>query len=124
MPAVVSFSCASPAASVTFTHRPRPDQSERVWLQAIGKTTAGLPVAQNPRAKTRTIPVTWSNMPRANRDSLLAFFDAMGAMATLFTVTFSDATTISARFAQPELTITEKSTDIFSTTVQLLVITP
>lgn len=124
MPAVVSFSCTSPAASVTFTHRPRPDQSERAWLQAIGKTTAGLPIAQTPRAKTQTIPVSWDNMPRANRDSLLAFFDAMNAMVTLFTVTFSDASTLSARFAEPELTITEKSTDVFQVTVKLLVITP
>ncbi|QOX79789.1 hypothetical protein FY034_12895 [Trichlorobacter lovleyi] len=124
MPAVVSFSCTSPVASVTFTHRPRPDQSERAWLQAIGKTTAGLPIAQTPRAKTQTIPVSWDNMPRANRDSLLAFFEAMNAMASLFTVTFSDGSTISARFAEPELTITEKSTDVFQTTVKLLVITP
>lgn len=124
MPAIVSFSCANPAASITFTHRPRPDQSERTWLQAIAKTTAGLPIAQNPRAKTQTIPVTWGNMPRANRDALLAFFDAMNAMVTLFTVTFSDGSTIMARFAEPELTITEKRTDVFQVTVKLLVITP
>jgi hypothetical protein len=124
MPAIVSFSCASPVASVTFSHRPRPDQSERAWLQKIDNTTAGLPIAQVPRAKTQTIPVTWSNMTRANRDALLTFFDAMGAMIVLFTVTFSDASTITARFAEPELTITEKSTDVFQTTVSLLVITP
>lgn len=125
MPAVVSFSCTNPVASVTFTHRPRPDQSERAWLQAIGKTTAGLPIAQNPRAKTQTIPVPWDNMPRADRDSLLAFFDAMNAMVTLFTVTLSDGSTIgNARFAEPELTITERSTDVFQVTVKLLVITP
>lgn len=124
MAAISSFSCASPVASVTFHHKPRPDQSERTWLQDTGKTTAGLPITQTPRAKTQTIPITWGNLTRTDRDALLSFFDAMGGMITLFTVTFSDASTITARFAQPELTITEKSTDVFSVTTQLLVITP
>lgn len=113
-----------PDQQVLFTHKTRPTQYEREWLQESGKTTAGLPVAQLPYAKTINIPFSWNNMPRTDKDRLLSFWDAMNGMATEFNAVYHDGTTIAGRFGVPELTFTERSTDVFSTTVPFLVITP
>jgi hypothetical protein len=109
---------------VLFTHRPRPDHIERAWLQDSDTTTAGLPIAQLPYAKTRTIPFTWNNMPKADKDRLLGFFDAMLGMATEFNAVSHDGTFSLGRFGQPELAFNERSTDVFSITVPFLEITP
>lgn len=109
---------------VPFTHQPRPQLVEREWLQDEGRTTAGLPIAQLPYARLLTMSFSWDNMPRSDKDRLLAFMDAMGGMASEFVAVYSDGTTTAVRFGAPELVFTERSTDVFATTVPFLVIKP
>lgn len=125
MPAVVSFRCLSPFANAFFRHQVRPGQSELNWLQDSNKTASGIPVVQLPYAKTRVMSVTFNNMPKPDKDGLLNFFNVINGMATEFSVLLSDNTWLTnVRFAEPSLSFTEKSTDVFSITIKLVVITP
>lgn len=116
-----SYPYNSPTVTVTFTHGIRPDNLGREYEQVVRKTPAAVRIAQYYRAKIRTIPLTWDNMPLADKTALESFFNlyAVG-MANLFKLTLPDGTVKQVRFAEPSLRFVEKSTDVYGITVLLL----
>jgi len=109
------------ATTVTFRNAPRPEGAERTYLQATAKTTAGIPITQDYRAVTPVITISWKNMPLADRTALETFFETVNVMAKTWTVTFPNGIVLTVRFAEPQLSFTEKAYQEFGCTVRLMV---
>jgi len=106
--------------TITFRHGPRPGTRDHSYIQETGKTTAGVPVSQDYRAKIAIIPITWDNMPLADRTALESFFELVGGMAKTWTYIPSIGSAKTVRFAEPEISFVEKSFEVFFFTVRLM----
>lgn len=106
--------------SVIFKHGPRPNNTERRYIQDSATTTAGIRKSQDYRAVTPLTTIVWDNMPLEDRTALEAFFELVNGMALTWSYTPSNGATITVRFGEPQLTFTEKYTDVFATTVILM----